>query len=338
MIVPFIFILIASFFLGTFGLGMKYNKPLSWEIFWSIHFLTAFCLVPSIWALIVVPEPFKSIITAPSDAIVRGIIFGFIWGIGGVLFGLSIKYVGVSLTYGIVMGTTGTIGALVPLIQIPDFFSQNNFPFIIAGILLMISGVVVVAFAGIKRENLLSASGASIEGISKGKDFRKGLFIVIIGGIFSAFINIGFINAAAIGENAVSFGSAPIHSSIIVWVVVLWGAIFLNIMYVSMLFIKNKSFSGFSFRNIGKPVFWAVFSGILWFGSMGFYGYGAEQMGVLGPILGWPVFVGISLIFSNIWAIRAGEWENTGKLKIILFTGILLLIVASVVLGYSNRI
>ena len=154
MISSFILIIIASFFLGTFGLGMKYNRPLAWEAFWAIHAITGMLIIPMIWGLIVIPDLFQSILTAPSASVYKGMLLGFIWGVGGVMFGISVRYVGVSLTYGVVMGTTGAIGGLVPLFQMTDFASQKGFPFIIFGVLVMIIGVAVIAFAGIRREKI----------------------------------------------------------------------------------------------------------------------------------------------------------------------------------------
>jgi L-rhamnose-H+ transport protein len=336
MILSFILIVIASFCLGTFGLGMKYNKPLAWEAFWAIHAITGMLVIPLIWGLIVVPDLFQSIITAPPTAISKGILFGFIWGIGGVMFGLSVQYVGVSLTYGVVMGTTGAIGALVPLFQMEGFASQSSFPIILFGVLMMIVGVAVIAFAGVRRERILAASGIEIEGVKGGEQFKKGIIIVTISGVLSAFINIGFANALPVAENAQKFGASAINSSLAAWIVVLTGAIAFNLLYSVVLLTKNKSWSTFTLPGIGNAVRWAVIAAIFWFGSLGIYGLGAAKMGTLGTVIGWPVFVGLSLIFSNFWAIRAGEWKGLKKPMRIMFGGIAVLIIATVILAYAN--
>ncbi len=336
MIVSLLFIILASFFLGTFGLGMKYNKPLSWEAFWGIHAITAMLLVPAIWAITVIPHPIQSIAHTPLTILLRGGILGFLWGIGGVMFGLSVKYVGVSLTYGVVMGTTGIIGALVPLLRIEDFYKQQSFPFIIAGMLVMIISIIIITYAGIKRENSLSHTNSKIEGIKKGKEFRKGLLIVYVAGIFSSLLNIGFDAAYPVAENAVDNGASEIMASILVWVVVLWGAIFFNLLYSITLLFRNNSWKSFLKPQSGKAWFWAITSGIFWFFSMAFYGLGAAKMGEFGTVLGWPVFVGLSLLFSNFWAIRAGEWANFYYLKKILFLGVLVMIIATAILSYAN--
>jgi L-rhamnose-H+ transport protein len=336
MIIGFLIILLASFFLGTFGLGMKYNKPLAWEAFWGIHAITGMVIIPTVIALIFVPDLWQSISLAPSDAIYKGVLFGFIWGIGGVLFGLSVKYVGVSLTYGVVMGTTGAIGALVPLFQMPDFASKAGFPFILAGVAVMLVGVTIVAMAGIRREKMVAASGDKIEGVKSGKEFWKGIVIVIISGVFSAFINIGFANAGPVAKSAELLGAHPFAAGFASWVVVLWGAIALNMAYSVVLLTKNKSWKTFSLPKSGNAYKWAILSAVLWFGSLGIYGIGAAKMGELGTVIGWPVFVGLSLIFSNYWAIRAGEWKGAKKPLQIMGGGIVILMVATVILAYAS--
>lgn len=336
MIISFLLIVLASFFLGTFGLGMKYNKPLSWEAFWAIHAITGMLIVPLIWALLVVPDLYQSIITAPSAAIYKGILFGFIWGIGGVMFGISVRYVGVSLTYGVVMGTTGAIGGLVPLFQMEGFASQNSFPVILLGVLIMMTGVAIIALAGIKRERKVAETGTQIEGVRGGKEFRTGIIIVSISGVLSAFINIGFANALPVAENAMTYGASRINASLAAWMVVLIGAVSFNMLYSIVLLTKNKTWGTFALPKIGNAVKWAVVAALLWFGSLGVYGLGAAKMGTLGTVIGWPVFVGLSLIFSNFWAIRAGEWKGMKKPMKLMFAGIAILMAATVILAFAN--
>lgn len=321
MTISFLFIIVASFFLGTFGLGMKYNAPLSWEAFWGIHALTGMLIIPVVWALLVVPDLWQSIISAPSSAVINGMILGFIWGIGGVLFGISIKHVGLSVTYGVVMGLTGAIGALVPYFQMQDQSTMSVLPFIVFGIVVMVVGVSIVAYAGVKRENKLAEIGEEIVGIKRGKEFWTGIIIVTICGVLSSFLNIGFTNASAVADNAGILGASTLNASMAAWVVVLLGAIAFNLLYVIVLLIKNNSWETFIYPGSWNAYKWAVISGIIWFGAMGFYGLGASKLGQLGPVIGWPIFVGLSLLFSNIWAIRTGEWENVNEAKKYLYIG-----------------
>lgn len=102
---PLLLIVAASIFQGSFGLGMKNFKPLAWEAWWFVYSLVAMVILPLAWALAVVPDLPGSIAASPPDAVLKGILFGFLWGVGGILFGMSVTQIGLSLTYGIVMGT-----------------------------------------------------------------------------------------------------------------------------------------------------------------------------------------------------------------------------------------
>lgn len=111
---PILPAVIASFFQGTFGLGMKYVRPLAWEAWWLLYSAVAMIVVPVLWAAIAVPGLWQGIAEAPSSSVWSGAFSGFLWGVGGILFGLSVGYVGMSLTYGIVMGLAASVGSLGP--------------------------------------------------------------------------------------------------------------------------------------------------------------------------------------------------------------------------------
>jgi L-rhamnose-H+ transport protein len=200
----------------------------------------------------------------------------------------------------------------------------------------MLVGVAIVAIAGIRREKMMAASGGEIEGVKSGKEFKKGIVIVIISGVLSAFINIGFANAGPVAKSAEALGAHPFGASFAAWVVVLWGAIAFNLAYSIILLTRNKSWKTFSLPKSGNAYKWAILSALLWFGSLGIYGIGAAKMGELGTVIGWPVFVGLSLIFSNYWAIRAGEWKGAKKPLQLMGGGIVIIIVATVILAYAS--
>ena len=130
---PVVLVIVASLFQGTFGLGMKYVKPLAWEAWWLIYSLVAMVAVPLLWALVVVPDLSGAIFSTPSDVLFRAALFGFLWGVGGILFGLSVESVGMSITYGIVMGLAASIGSLVPLAQLDNAASNPALPYVLAG-------------------------------------------------------------------------------------------------------------------------------------------------------------------------------------------------------------
>jgi L-rhamnose-H+ transport protein len=207
LLFPIVLVVFASFFQGSFGLGMKYIKPLAWEAWWIVYSVIAMLLFPVIWGLLVVPDLFGVISAAPSAVIFKAMIFGFLWGVGGILFGVSVNNVGVSITYGIVMGLASAVGSLIPLFQIPGFSASPAFPYILLGVGVMLVGVLISGIAGVTRDKVQQAVGNKIEGIKQGKAFQKGLILAITSGVLSALLNVGFSNAMPIAKDAVGAGA-----------------------------------------------------------------------------------------------------------------------------------
>lgn len=293
-------------------------------------------LFPWIWAFLVVPDLCSVLLDSPRDALGQGALFGFLWGIGGIMFGVSVRYVGMSLTYGIVMGLAAMMGSLIPLIGVADIGSNPALPYILGGMAALLVGVAIVAFAGIKRDEILAAEGKEIQDIQSGSAFRIGLVIAITCGVLSGLLNVGFSATEPIGAVAEEAGAVTRNTALARWVVVLAGAYVMNAGYALFLLFKNKSFATFKADGGQVAYKWAVIAGLLWFAALGVYGQGAALMGDLGPVIGWPMLLGLALVISSSLGVFTGEWKGApGPLKTML-GGIAVVIVAICVLGYSN--
>ena len=230
---PFLLIIFASIFQGSFGLGMKYMAPLKWESWWLVHATIAMLIFPIAWALISVPGLFDIIKSAPVNAITLAMLFGFLWGIGGIMFGVCIPFIGMSLTYGIVMGLASSVGSLIPLFQMENAISNPATPYVIAGVFVMLIGVAITAVAGIRRDKAKNAE-------SKSGNIVKGLIIAAVSGVLSALLNVGFANAAPLAKVAEGAGVIARNSSLAAWVVVFAGAYLMNAGYAVVLLCKNR--------------------------------------------------------------------------------------------------
>ncbi|WP_146524434.1 L-rhamnose/proton symporter RhaT [Novipirellula artificiosorum] len=335
---PLVLVLIASLFQGTFGLGMKYVKPLAWEAWWLVHATVAMVVFPLLWALLVVPDLGAVLAQAPADELVTGAMLGFVWGVGGIMFGVSVGYIGMSLTYGIVMGLCSIAGALIPLFLKFDSVNPASLPFLFAGLLLLAVAVVIVTIAGLQRDRKLAEANVDLEGIKKGKAFRMGLIIASLSGIFSAMLAVGFDNTSEVGRIAEQAGALQRNTALARWVVVLSGAYLMNAGYAVFLLIKNRSFGSFKTPGGLSALKWAVIAGLLWFAALGIYGQGVALMGDIGTMICWPVMLGLSLIVSNIAALLTGEWKGMhGPLKL-MSLGVLVIIIATVVMAYASTL
>ena len=331
ILIPFLLVIIASFFQGSFGLGMKYMEPLKWEAWWIIHVTIAMIILPIAWAIMVVPNLFEVIGNAPNDAVFFGIFFGFLWGVGGILFGKSVPYIGLSLTYGIVMGLAASVGSIIPLLQVEDTFSNPATKYVIIAVVIMLVGVALTAKAGIERDKLIGDTNDP-------SNMSKGIMIAVSCGVLSALLNVGFANATPVALEAEKMGALIRNSSLAAWVVVLMGAFLMNLGYALLLLFKNNSWDSFNVPAAGNAYKWAILAGLFWFAALGIYGQGSALMGTMGPIIGWPMLLGLSLIISNIWALRSGEWKDAKKPFQLMLVGLGIIIFASVLLGYSNTI
>ena len=343
ILLPFLLVIIASVFQGSFGVGMKYMPPLKWESWWLVHVTIAMVLFPIVWTFLSVSDVTTVIGDVFSDPIAEqaayiAIMFGFLWGIGGIMFGVSVPYIGLSLTMGIVMGIAGTLGALIPLLQNENATSLPQFPYVIGGLVITIIGVIITAKAGIDRDKLQGKSSLS------GGNILKGIAIAIVCGILSSLLAVGHTNVnddvTLIAKN---YGVNGRNASLIAWLIVFIGAYAMNALYSLVLIVKNNSWSNFFVAGSKKAYIWSVIAGLCWFAALGLYGQGAALMNGasdnnLGNIVGWPMLLGLSLIVSNVWAYRAGEWKNAKKPFSLLLVGLAVLILASVILGYSNSL
>ena len=333
LLLPFVLLIFASIFQGSFGLGMKYMSPLSWEAWWLIHVTIAMIIFPLLWAIIVVPNLFEIISSSPIESIQMAMLYGFLWGIGGIMFGVSVPYIGLSLTMGIVMGLAGSVGSLIPFFQGSNSTNDPIFSYVLVGLLISLIGVAFTAKAGIDRDKLQNSNE------SKNKsNITKGILIAVVCGVLSALLNVGFSNAAPIAKTAENFGVITRNSSLVAWVVVLWGAFLMNALYCVYLLFKNNTWRSFSEVNSFKAYRWSVIAGLCWFAALGVYGQGAALLGDIGPIIGWPILLGLSLIISNYWAYKAGEWRNAKKPFNLLLMGLVILILSATVLGFGSTV
>jgi L-rhamnose-H+ transport protein len=333
LLLPFVLLIFASFFQGSFGLGMKYMSPLSWEAWWLIHVTIAMIIFPFLWAIIVVPNLFDIISSSPVESIQMAMLYGFLWGIGGIMFGVSVPYIGLSLTMGIVMGLAGSVGSLIPFFQGSNSTSDPVFSYVLGGLLISLVGVALTAKAGIDRDKLQNSNDSNNK-----SNIIKGILIAVVCGVLSALLNVGFSNAAPIAKTAEDFGVITRNSSLVAWVVVLWGAFLMNASYCVYLLFKNNSWNSFNPVNSFKAYRWSVIAGLCWFAALGVYGQGAALLGDIGPVIGWPILLGLSLIISNFWAYRAGEWKNAKKPFNLLLIGLIVLIFSAIVLGLGSTV
>jgi L-rhamnose-proton symport protein RhaT len=319
--------LAAGFLQGSFALFLKKMYPWKWENFWVIYSLVAFFLFPFVWALIAIPNLVDILFSLTPDSIVVPLTFGAMWGIGSVLFGLSVVRIGVTLTYSIIISMTGVLGTIIPL-----FLNRTLPPFqtlviLTTGLLVMLLGLLISGYAGALREKRQKEGKTS-----HSKTYWIGLMIAIVSGIMSPMLNVGFSSGKQISEVALKFGASASNATLPIWVVVLFGGFLINIGYALYLLFMNKSFVFFLYPNI-RPTVSAILSGLFWFGGIGLFGIATVALGSLGTSVGWAILMGSMIIVSSFWGIVTGEWKGTRKALQVQVASVLILVVGIVIIA-----
>jgi L-rhamnose-H+ transport protein len=338
LIVSLLLILFAGIFQGSFGLGMKRFSP-NWEAYWIVFSIIGMLLIPMIWGSIVIPDIPAAIAEVPAGRILSAMLLGLFWGITALMFGISIKYLGVSLAYGIAMGISAAFGSIVPLLGVPDFLTNPATPIIFVGIFVLLIGVYLITRAGQARERIQSDDIKAKALLQGGRYFKTGLLLAIISGVGAGILNVGFTNAAPVVQAAIDQGARPQNASLAAWIIVLTGGFLASLFYCVYLFIKNKSIHVFTRKkDLGRILKWSVFTAILWFAALGVYGQGAALMGEMGPVIGWTMLMALALIVSNFWGIYGGEWKGAKQPFRTLMIGNAVLLLSWIIMGYANSL
>lgn len=316
--------ILGGFTTGTFAIFLKYMSPLKWENFWGLYVFVSLILAPVIFASFVIPDFFRILSIIPFNLMLVPMIFGAIWGIGNILFGLSLVRIGLALTYTIVLGLVILIGTVLPIFINNTQVSQHSVVFLVLGLPITLLGVILSGYAGIVRDGLEKLDAS----------LKLGILIAILSGITSSMLNIGFVSAREITKIIQAEGISATNASSLIWVIVLFSGFLVNIGYVIYLLIRKKTM--ILYRKITLKIILAVFiAGVFWYSGTALFGFAANMLGSLGPSVGWAIFISLSVVVSNMWSIKFGEWKKSSKALNIQIKSLVLIVLGVISIAIS---
>ena len=327
-------LVIAGIMNAAFTTPMKFTKKWAWENTWAVWSVYSLLILPAVIAFVTVPKLGDVYSASVSRNLILVAACGFAWGIAQVLFGLAVDSIGIALAFAIVLGLSAAIGSLIPLIQLhPDKVFAPAGLGVIAGVILVVLGVAVCAFAGHKRDkatNKVTAEGKM--------PFSAGLLCAILSGLGAAAMNFGVAFGGALIHSAESTGTSPTWTINAVWFPLMVAGAIPNIIYCFYLMRKNGTLGNFSLPGTGS--YWGL-AGVMaffWFASTIIYGVASGKLGELGPVLGWPFFMSLIVIMASVFGFMTGEWKNAGKTPLrVQMAGVGILILAVIVLSRAGR-
>lgn len=354
-----IFHFIGGFASGSFYMPFKKVKGWHWESYWIIGGLFSWLIVPPLAAYLTIPG-FSEII-ATTDAAVIGYtyLFGVLWGIGGLTYGLGVRYLGVSLGSSIILGLCMVFGAIIPAIYY-DFNSvegKDTFSAmltsswglnVLAGLLICVLGIIVSGKAGIMKEKELQSSGTDPHGIVAKTEYKFGLgmLVSVVSGVLSACFNFGLEAGQSMATlaNTVWVASHPdqgefLYRNNVVYVVLLWGGLTTNLLWCLILNAKNKTFADYTDKStpLTKNYIFSALAGTTWFLQFFFYGMGESKLGN-GPS-SWILHMAFIILVANVWGLLLKEWKGVSKKTTqTIVSGIAIIILSVLIVGYGNSL
>jgi L-rhamnose-H+ transport protein len=228
---------------GSFYVPYKGVKLWAWETYWLAGGFFSWIIAPWILACLLTKDLFQVLGQAPPSALFWAFFFGLLWGVGGLTFGLTMRYLGLSLGMAVVLGLCAAFGTLMPPIFRGQFMTQvlgtNSGRVILLGIFVCLAGITAAGFAGISKERVMSPEQqrAAIEEF----DLRKGIGVAILSGIMSACFAYGLAAGDPIKRITVAHGTAKLWQGLPVLIVVLVGGFLTNFVWCLILLRRNRT-------------------------------------------------------------------------------------------------
>lgn len=331
--------------IGSFGQSSSYVpinkvKEWSWENFWLTQGVFAWLVFPLLGALLGIPEGSSLFELWEAGGSGKAIIYGVLWGVGGLTFGLSMRYLGVALGQSISLGTCAAFGTLFPAILKGDDLFSGTGLLLLIGVCITLAGIAIIGYAG----SLRSKNMTEEERKAAVKDFAltKGLLVALLAGVMSACFALGLEAGAPIKEAAIAAGVKPLYAGLPVIFLVTVGGFFTNACYCIQQNIKNKTGKEyFSVKNnvLVNNLLFCALAGVLWYSQ--FFGLEMGKSFLAdSPILlafSWSILMSLNVTFSNVWGILLKEWKGVNKSTIaVLVVGLIVLISSIIVVAMAQ--
>lgn len=343
-----IFHFLGGFASGSFYMAFKKVKGWAWESYWLIGGLFSWLIVPPLAAALTIPG-FGDIIERADPSVFNWTYaMGVLWGIGGLTYGLGIRFLGMSLGNSVILGYCAAFGSLIPpiyynyfpetgKISFSDMMSAPGGRMVLLGVLVCLTGIAICGRAGMLKERDLSEEEKrkSIAEFS----LVKGLIVATISGILSACFNFGIEAGKPMAAMAVHLGHNPLFQNNVTYVVLLWGGLTTNFIWCIILNARNRTFSDYGNSNtpLARNYLFSALAGTTWFLQFFFYGMGESKLG--NGASSWILHMAFIILVSNMWGIALNEWKGVkARTRITITIGILTILASVILVGYGNSL
>ncbi|AOH83587.1 sugar:proton symporter [Sphingomonas panacis] len=338
---------LGGFASATFYVPYRGVRRWSWEIYWLTGGIFSWLLAPWFFASIQTNDLLGVLAQTPVPTLVWPVVFGLLWGFGGLTYGLTMRYLGLSLGMAVVLGLCTVFGTLIPPLVQGDFHEKllatASGRIVLLGLVITLAGIATVAFAGARKDAALS-DAEKAETVAE-FNFRKGIAVAVFSGIMSSCFAFGLAAGEPIKAISAAAGTGPLWTGLPILCLVMFGGLVTNGLWCAWLIVKNRSAGQWLGRGavatgapLGLNYLLSALAGTMWYFQFFFYTMGESQMGRFG-FSSWTLHMASIIIFGTLWGFAFREWRAAApRVKAMVWTGIGLLVLATVVIGYGNSL
>jgi L-rhamnose-H+ transport protein len=339
---------------ASFYLPYRKVRGWAWETYWLVGGFFSWIIAPWALALLLTKDLRGVLAHAPAGLLLLTWLFGMLWGLGGLTFGLSMRYLGMSLGYGVALGICAVCGTLIPPLfehQLAAIAATQAGRYTLLGVIVCVIGIFFSVLAGLAKERELSdeAKRATVREFS----FKKGILVALFCGLMSACFAFGLDAAAPLADLSAAAGTPALWTGLPKLVVILLGGFTSNAAWC--LWLNWRNGTGRQYWSSPAPVRpgpgriesrgprWGngalcALAGVTWYLQFFFYTMGATQMGGYG-FSSWTLHMASIIIFSTLWGLHFQEWSGTSRrARGFLLAGIFTLVASTLVIGYGNYV
>jgi L-rhamnose-H+ transport protein len=315
-------------------------KKWSWETTWAVAGIFSWVLLPIAVSYSLLPDFRAFYASLDSSVVLKAFLFGCMWGIGNVNYGLTMRYLGMSLGIGIAIGTTLVIGTLMPPFLHGQFlflFSSRSGLVTLAGILVALVGIAVVTYAAHQKEEQLGLSAEEF-------DLKKGLLLAFLCGVFSSGMSFAIDAAKPIEAAALGLGVPPLYAALPSYVIIMGGGALINFGYCfgRLAFRSDLSFRADCAQPLGvnaRNFVMAATGGTMWYLQFFFYAWGAANIPQHLSYVNWMLHMSGYVLFGGLVGLALGEWSKVSRRPVaILWIGMMIIILAANLVGLGMAI
>jgi len=339
---------------ASFYVPFRKVRGWSWETYWLANCVVGWFVIPWLLASLLTNHLPLVLHEAPGSTVLWTYLFGVLWGVGGLTFGLTMRYLGMSLGMAVAMGNCAVFGTLLPPIfhgQFSQLLATRSGIVTLIGVGVCALGILLAGAAGVSKENETSSEQktASINEFN----LKLGLAVGTFAGVMSACFAFGLDAGNPIKTLTVAYGTNSVWQGLPALVVVLAGGITTNLVWCFVLNLRNRSYGEYlhvpaASGSVGiadsarkapslfANYFFSGLAGTVWYLGFVLYTMGESLMGQY-KFSGWTLLNASIIIFSTLWGIALNEWRGVSlRTKALLLLSLLTLVGSTVIVGFGN--